>query len=108
MTWLRRLVWLVVVAAFACPPALASPDGMAASASAGIHDCHDAPPPPCPESSGAKHAAGLCCPLMSLAVAVLPRVATLASPRTADRLPLVAGRHLAGLSPHEEPPPPRV
>ena len=108
MVGLRRLVWLVILAMFACPPAFDFPGGMEAAAASAVHDCHDVPPPPCPESSGAKHAAGLCCPFMSLTVAVLPRSVTLAPSPDADRLLLLSGRHLAGLSPHQDPPPPRV
>jgi hypothetical protein len=106
---LRSLLWLVAMAAFLLPSFV----GPAAASDRVEHpvagECgHDAPPPPCPEKNTAKHAAGLCCPLMTCVMALLPSAA-----RVGDRLPsgaldAVAVPHLIGLSPHQDPPPPRV
>jgi hypothetical protein len=105
---LRRLLWLIALAVFVCPSWI----GSAAAADRIAHPiaghCHDVPPPPCPEHGSAKHAAGLCCPLMSQSAAVMPRAMVLNPSRDPSRFVLAAGPHLTGLSPHEDPPPPRV
>jgi len=108
---MRGLLWLVALVAFVVP-SFAGPAALAATSAmdhAVVSDCgHDAPPPPCPESDTAKHAAGTCCPLMSEAVALL----AVAPDKGFHTLPysyvMVAARHLVGLLPHKDPPPPRV
>jgi hypothetical protein len=105
----RSLLWLVAVAAFLLPsfvgPAFAS-DRMDNPV---VSDCgHDTSPPPCPEKDTAKHAAGLCCPVMSCVVALLPPVAATGTSGLSASLVSVAVPHLIGLSPHKDPPPPRV
>jgi hypothetical protein len=106
----RSLVWLVALCAFLAPPAIAPTAAMEAGGHAMMSDCPDhAPPPaPCPDKDSAKHAAGLCCPFMALTVAVLPMAA--ASPDGGGFAGNVApvSRDLTGLSPHQDPPPPRV
>jgi hypothetical protein len=72
------------------------------------HHCTDPSPPPCPESGSARHAAGLCCPFMAHAMAVLPQAAAVARAGSAVTFPVSADRDLTGLSPHQDPPPPRV
>jgi hypothetical protein len=104
---LSRLLWLIALAAFVCPPAIAAA-AMTGSAMRSVsHHCADGPPPPCPENDSARHAAGLCCPFMAHAMAVLSPTIIIA-PDDADIFPASAGRDLTGLSPHQDPPPPRV
>jgi hypothetical protein len=106
----RSLVWLVALLGFILPPAVAPAAALQPSGHAMMSDCPDhAPPPaPCPDKDTAKHAAGLCCPFMSLVVAVLPSMAADADGRRFDdRIPALV-RDLTGLSPHKDPPPPRV
>src|SRR5258708_19788508 len=78
----RILVWLIALCAFLAPPAIAPTAAMQSSSHAMMSDCPDhAPPPaPCPDKDTAKHAAGLCCPFMAMAVAVLPATAMSADP----------------------------
>jgi hypothetical protein len=107
---LRNLLWLVAMTAFLLPSFVGSP---AASDRMMMHpvmsDCgHDAPPPPCPEKDTARHAAGLCCPFMSGLGELLPPVATVGTRGVHASYTVPAARHLTGLSPHEDPPPPRV
>jgi hypothetical protein len=45
---------------------------------------------------------------MSQSAAVMPRAMVLNPSRDPSRFVLAAGPHLTGLSPHEDPPPPRV
>jgi hypothetical protein len=106
--WLRRLLWLIALAMFACPSWIGSATAMDRAAHAIDGGCHDAPPPPCPEHGTAKHAAGLCCPLMSAAAALLPHALALAAPREPGAFGLASALRLTGLSPHQDPPPPRV
>jgi hypothetical protein len=106
--WLCRLLWLIVLAAFVCPPAIAASAASGSTTPSVEHHCADCPPPPCPESGSARHAAGLCCPFMAHAMAVLSRAVVIKSSGDADTLPVSAGRDLTGLSPHQDPPPPRV
>jgi hypothetical protein len=106
---LRSLLWLVAVAAFLVPSVVGPAAAHHRMSSPVMSDCgHEMPPPPCPEKGTAKHAAGLCCPFMSGTVALLPP-ADAAGSRSlpAAFLPL-AVPHLTGLSPHKDPPPPRV
>ncbi len=106
----RNFLWLVALFAFLVPPAVAPTAAMETGSHAMMSDCPDqAPPPaPCPDKDGAKHAAGLCCPFMALAVAVLPMVAASADGRGfADNVAPVTS-HLTGLSLTKDPPPPRV
>jgi hypothetical protein len=106
---LRSLLWLVAVAVFVLPslvgPVLAFDHGKRSVAA----DCgHDGPPPPCPDQDTAKHAAGLCCPLMACAVALLPDAASGLPHLLSGPFAPVYARDMIGLSPHEDPPPPRV
>ena len=108
----RAFLWLVALIAFVVPTlGTASMAHAAAFVERAVStDCpeHAPPPDPCPEHGTSKHAAGLCCPLMSAAVALLP--ATMASgvraawqtpPRA--RSPSLVGRFFT-----QDPPPPRV
>src|SRR5258708_39017047 len=106
----RILVWLIALCAFLAPPAIAPTAAMQSSSHAMMSDCPDhAPPPaPCPDKDSAKHAAGLCCPFMALTVAVLPLVAASADGHRFAGHAAPVTRDLAGLSPHKDPPPPRV
>ncbi len=109
---LRLIAWLFAFCALALPPAVAPAAAMEMGAHAAMSDCphhHPLPPPaPCPEKGTAKHAAGCCCPLMAHAVALLPKVQANADMGAFDSpVPSVA-RLLTGLSPHEDPPPPRA
>ncbi len=107
--WIGRLLWLIALAAFVCPPAIAAAATTANAAPSMISQhCADCPPPPGPEHGGARHAAGLCCPFMAQAIAVLSPVVVLKSYGGAASFPVSAGRDLTGLSPHQDPPPPRV
>jgi hypothetical protein len=106
--WLGRLLWLIALAAFVCPPAIAASAANASAMSSVSHHCPDKPPPPCPERGSARHAAGLCCPFMAHAMAVLPQAVAVARLGSAVTFPVSAGRDLTGLSPHQDPPPPRV
>jgi hypothetical protein len=109
MVHARLLVWLIAVVALLAPPGLTVQATMAAGHVATVDCPHHAPPPdPCPERGKAKHAAGVCCPLMSGAVALLP--ATVANAAVASshalqsvRLPSLIGRLFT-----QDPPPPRV
>jgi len=105
--WLGRLLWLIALAAFVCPPAIAASALSATAMPSVSHHCADKPPP-CPESGSARHAAGLCCPFMAHAMAVLPQAIAVARPVSTVAFPVSAGRDLTGLSPHQDPPPPRV
>jgi hypothetical protein len=106
--WLSRLLWLIALAAFVCPPAIAAAATTGSATASVSHHCADCPPPPCPENGSARHAAGLCCPLMAHAMAVLSSTVIVASSTDADAIPVSAGRDLTGLSPHQDLPPPRV
>jgi hypothetical protein len=104
----RSLLWLMAMVAFLLPPLagpVAASDRMAHRV---MTDCDHAPPPPCPEKNTAKHAAGLCCALMSGAIALLPAVPAGSTERMPHLFAMAAARHLIGLSPHKDPPPPRV
>ena len=106
---LRGLLWLVAFVALVLPP-LGSPNAAAAmSGHEFASDCdHHAPPPPCPDKGNAKHAAGLCCPLMGQVFAALPAcVEAIASDQSGPMVTKKSAR-LDGLSPHKDPPPPRV
>jgi hypothetical protein len=107
---LRSLLWLIALCAFLLPPAVTPTEATAPSKHGMMSNCPDhAPPPaPCPEKGSAKHAAGLCCPAMAQVVAVLPVVAMTTSLASSDPPALSVTRDLTGLSPHKDPPPPRV
>ena len=106
---LRSLLWLVALAAFLVPSFVGPAVAAHRMSDPVMSDCgHEMPLPPCPAKDTAKHAAGLCCPFMLGAVALLPRIAAV-DPRSlhaAFAPPVVP--HLIGLSPHKDPPPPRV
>jgi hypothetical protein len=107
---LRGLIWLLAVCAFLLPPAVAPMAATEAARHAAMSDCSDHAPPaaPSPDKGSAKHAAGLCCPAMTQVVAVLPVVAATTSGESTDARVLPVAPHLTGLSPHTDPPPPRV
>jgi hypothetical protein len=105
----RVLLWLVTLCAFAMPPAIMPAAAATSGTHASMNHCPDhAPPPPCPGTDAVKHAAGLCCPLMAGAIAVLPAAVDGPTPasRLGHSLPVVS--HLTGLCPVKDPPPPRV
>jgi hypothetical protein len=105
---LRALLWLLAVVALVLPPSVGPSAMTGVSSSRMMSDCHHPLPPPCPEKGSAKHAAGLCCPLMGQTMATLPpSVATGTADAFRFAAPLATAR-LAGLSPHQDPPPPRV
>lgn len=109
MNRLRLLVWLIALLALIAPPG-ASSHVMAPASQAFSVDCPDhAPPPdPCPSEDTAKHAASVCCPLMSGVVALLPPLPVIEMPVLFDvQLPLHA-RSLVGRVSTKDPPPPRV
>jgi hypothetical protein len=108
MRWFGRLLWLIVAAAFICLPPIAASAATASAMPSVSHHCADCPPPPCPESDNAKHAAGLCCPFMVQAMGLLSPAVVIESFGDADIFLVSAGRDLNGLSPHQDPPPPRV
>jgi hypothetical protein len=106
---LRSLLWLVALAAFLLPSFVGPAVAAHRMSDPVMSDCgHDMPPPPCPEKDTAKHAAGLCCPLMSGTMALLPPVAAVGPRSPHAALLTLAAPHLTGLSPHKDPPPPRV
>jgi hypothetical protein len=108
MRWFGRLIWLIALATFVClPPIAASAATASAMPSASPH-CADCPPPPCPESDSAKHAAGPCCLFMTHAMGLLSPAVVIESFAAAVTFPISAGRDLTGLSLHQDPPPPRV
>jgi len=122
---LRPFLWLIALAVFVVPmmgaPAMRGATAHAASGKSGAHshhlvdtaqgECPDHPPPPpidCPAHGSAKHAAGLCCPMMAGAVALLaPGLAPPAAPRFVSPGTGVA-RPLVSHLPTKDPPPPRV
>ncbi len=106
--WLARLLWLIALAAFVSPPAIVAAATTASATPLVEHHCADCPPPPCPENDSARHAAGLCCPSMAQAIAVLSPSVVIESSGNAGSFLVSAGRELTGLSPHQDPPPPRV
>ena len=105
---LRSLLWLVAVAVFVLPslvgPVAASDRGEPPVAS----DCGHEGPPPCPDQDTAKHAAGVCCPLMAEAVALQPSEALCQPHALSGPFAPLYARDMVGLSPHKDPPPPRV
>ena len=104
----RSLLWLLAIAAFVLVPAV-GPAVPAVAGKAMMADCdHPPPPPPCPDSGSAKHAAEQCCPSMSAAVAVLPPAGLAGAPEAPPSFVPAGTLPLIGLSPHEDPPPPRV
>jgi hypothetical protein len=105
---LGRLLWLIALAAFVWPPAIAAAATAGNATTSIAHHCADRPPPPCPEKGSARHANGLCCPLMAHALAVLSPALVIETSGNAAGFPVSAGRDLTGLSPHQDPPPPRV
>lgn len=109
MSRLRLLVWLIAVLALIAPPGMSS-HAMAQASQASSVDCPDHPPPPdpCPSQDSAKHAASVCCPLMSGVVALLPPLPVIETTALFDvQLPLHA-RSLVGRVSTKDPPPPRV
>ena len=111
---LRALLWLVAAFAVALAPAFDRGDAKAQThhAAGAVPDCHDhAPPPPpdpCSDHGTAKHAAGECCPMMVGAVAVLSLSSADQARPIEPAPPAVTARHLTGLSPTKDPPPPRA
>lgn len=105
---LRSVLWLVALAAFLVPSFIGSAVASHRLSDPVMSDCGHEMPPPCPEKDTAKHTAGLCCPFMSCALAVLPPAAAAGPRRLHATFPPLAVPHLIGLSPHKDPPPPRV
>jgi len=105
---LRRLLWLIALAVLVCPSAIPVAGAIERAVHPGSIHCADCPPPPCPEHGTARHAAGLCCPLMSHTLAVLSFATPVARFRAIRSFAEFTGRDLIGLSPRQEPPPPRV
>jgi hypothetical protein len=107
----RGLIWLIAFCALVLPPAVAPAAAMASAERLAMSDCphhHPAPSPaPCPEKGTAAHGAACCCPLMAHGGAVLPASASAANFRHFDAPVPPSSRHLTGLSPRKEPPPPR-
>jgi hypothetical protein len=108
---LRSVFWLLALLAFAVPPLGTAAEGGASVTTAGqaATDCpeHVPPPDPCPAKDTAKHAAGVCCPLISLVPGLLP-----AAPDDDRQLPLLApvalpAPNLIGHILTKDPPPPR-
>ena len=106
---LRSLVWLFAFVALLLPPSVGFHAAMAATSHGMTVDCDQhAPPPPCPEKDSAKHAAGLCCPLMAQVLATLPAQIGTTDFDASDRGAVATTARYAGLSPHKDPPPPRA
>jgi len=100
------LVWLLAVVAFVVLPVAASATPPVAAHD--MADCDHRAPPPCPDKDTAKHATGLCCPSMAGAVALLPAGGAPGPHEPSSSLAFAATSPLTGLSPHQDPPPPRV
>ena len=113
MRRLRLLVCLFALVALAAPPG-GLLGGSSAAARTMAVDCPDhlrvehRVPDPCPDRDSARHAAGLCCPLMAGAIAVIAMAPGLdAAPLPA--LPASpAGRFRPGRLFTQDPPPPRA
>jgi len=86
-------------------PAAAHPDHVA-----GVHCPDHAPPPPshCPDQGTAKHAAGLCCMMMSHAPCLLSDAAVRHPPKVFAGIPARVPDDLTGYILQKDPPPPRV
>ena len=97
----RLLVWMIAVVALLVPPGLAV-HAKAAAGHVATVDCpgHAPPPDPCPEQDKAKHAAGVCCPLMSGAVALLPATVANAAVASSHALPRFDCRASSDVSSH--------
>ncbi len=110
---LRSLFWLIALLAFVVPPTLAGKAAAAMhdhTAMASMAHCPDHAPPsaPCPDKGTAKHAAGVCCPMMSGAMAVLPETVIAVAPAQPHVYLPAAGTSLSGLLFTRDPPPPRT
>jgi len=106
---LRSLVWLLAFMALVLPPSIGASAAMAVSGHRMMSDCdHHSPPPPCPDKGTAKHAAGLCCPLMSHAMATLPSPVVAAVLGVHGPAAVLTTVRFTGLSPRKDPPPPRA
>jgi hypothetical protein len=105
---LRSLLWLLAFVAFVLPPSVGPVASMAMSGHQGASDCDHAPPPPCPDKNSAKHAAGLCCPLMAQVLATLPAPIDTTDLDAAEHGAISTTARYVGLSPHKDPPPPRA
>jgi len=105
----RLLVWMIAAIALLAPPGMTA-HAMAPPGEAASVDCtHHAPPPdPCPDHDTSRHAAGVCCPLMSGAVALLPAAITSGETALSRPLPQVRSPNLVGRVFTQDPPPPRV
>jgi len=111
MSRVRSLAWLIVLVGFIVPSLGMAAMGHAMPVERVVSmDCPDhAPPPdPCPAKNTAKHAAGVCCPLMATSVALLPPAVSvdgvaLARAPTPARAASLHGRVFT-----KDPPPPRV
>jgi hypothetical protein len=105
---LRSLLWLIAMAAFLLPSFVGAAVAFDRMSNPVLSDCGHQLPPPGPEKGTAKHAAGLCCPLMAAAVALLPPAALPGARKVHASVAPASVPHLSGLSPRKEPPPPRV
>jgi hypothetical protein len=105
----RLLVWMIAVVALLATPGMTVHATAAAGHIATVDCLHHAPPPdPCPGQGKAKHAAGVCCPLMSGAVALLPATVANAAVALSHAPPRVRLPSLVGRLFTQDPPPPRV
>jgi hypothetical protein len=111
MLRLRSVFWLLALMALTVPTLGTAAGGHARVATAGqaATDCPEHGPPPdrCPAKDTAKHAAGVCCSLMSSVLGLLP-----AAPDDDGQRPLLVP--VALLAPNfighivtKDPPPPR-
>jgi hypothetical protein len=107
MKLLRAFAWLLAVVAFMMPAAPMQPAQAMQGSGMGMH-CGDPKPPPCPDHDTTKHAAGTCCPSMTVASALLPASgdALRSAMSSLDRAS-TAVACLTGISQTKEPPPPR-
>jgi len=106
---LRSLLWLLAFVAFVLPPSVGPVASMAMSGHQRASDCdHHTPPPPCPDKDSAKHAAGLCCPLMAQVLATLPALIDTTDLDATEHGAISTTARYVGLSPRKDPPPPRA
>jgi hypothetical protein len=105
----RLVVWMIAVVALLAPPGMTA-HAMAPAGQFATVDCpyHAPPPDPCPDQGKAKHVAGMCCPLMSGAVALLPATVANAAVASSHATPRVRLPRLIGRLFTQDPPPPRV
>lgn len=105
----RLLVWMIAVVALLAPPGMTA-HAMAPAGQLSSVDCPDhAPPPdPCPDHGTARHAAGVCCPLMAGTLALVPPATSVEGPTVFHPPAPAPALNLSGLTFSQDPPPPRV